>query len=52
MSRPPPALLAIFVLLLVMNWFFYKVYWTGWISLNNKLKHDLIKGVAEGNTSR
>ena len=25
-------LLAILVLLLVMNWFFHKVYWTGWIS--------------------
>ncbi len=25
-------LLAIAVLLLVMNWFFHKVYWTGWIS--------------------
>jgi high-affinity iron transporter len=35
-----------------MNWFFHKVYWTGWISLNNERKHDLIKGVAEENTSR
>ncbi len=25
-------LLAIVVLLVVMNWFFHKVYWTGWIS--------------------
>ncbi len=25
-------LLAIIVLLIVMNWFFHKVYWTGWIS--------------------
>jgi high-affinity iron transporter len=25
-------LLAIVVLLLVMNWFFHRVYWTGWIS--------------------
>jgi high-affinity iron transporter len=45
-------LLAIFVLLVVMNWFFHKVYWTGWISLHNKRKHDLIKGVTEENTSR
>ena len=45
-------LLAIFVLLVVMNWFFHKVYWTGWISMHNKRKHDLIKGVAEENTSR
>ena len=26
-------LLAIAVLLVVMNWFFHKVYWTGWIRL-------------------
>jgi high-affinity iron transporter len=45
-------LLAIFVLLVVMNWFFHKVYWTGWISLHNRRKHDLLKGVAEENTSR
>lgn len=45
-------LLAIFVLLVVMNWFFHKVYWTGWISMHNKRKHDLIKGVADENTSR
>ena len=31
-------LLAILVLLVVMNWFFHKVYWTGWISLHTKKK--------------
>ena len=45
-------LLAIFVLLVVMNWFFHKVYWTGWISLHNKRKHDLIKSAEEQTTSR
>ena len=45
-------LLAIVVLLVVMNWFFHKVYWTGWISAHNKRKHDLIKGAAERTTSR
>lgn len=45
-------LLAIIVLLVVMNWFFHKVYWTGWISVHNKRKHDLIKGAAEQTTSR
>lgn len=44
-------LLAIVVLLIVMNWFFHKLYWTGWISLHNKRKHDLIKGAAEQSTS-
>ncbi len=29
-------LLAILVLLVIMNWFFHKIYWTGWISLHNK----------------
>jgi len=44
-------LLAIVVLLIVMNWFFHKLYWTGWISLHNKRKHDLLKGATEQNTS-
>lgn len=44
-------LLAIVVLLIVMNWFFHKLYWTGWISLHNKRKHDLIKGASAQNTS-
>ena len=29
-------LLAVVVLLVVMNWFFHKVYWTGWISHHNR----------------
>jgi high-affinity iron transporter len=44
-------LVAIVVLLIVMNWFFHKLYWTGWISLHNKRKHDLIKGATEQSTS-
>lgn len=36
-------LLAISVLLVVMNWFFHKVYWTGWISMHNKRKHRLLR---------
>jgi high-affinity iron transporter len=43
-------LLAIVVLLIVMNWFFHKLYWTGWISLHNKKKNDLLQH-ADGNTS-
>ena len=35
-------LLAILVLLVVMNWFFHKVYWTGWISLHTKKKQHLL----------
>lgn len=36
-------LLAIVVLLVVMNWFFHKMYWTGWISLHNKRKQELVQ---------
>jgi high-affinity iron transporter len=35
-------LLAILVLLLVMNWFFHKIYWAGWISLHSRKKQELI----------
>jgi len=44
-------LLAIFVLLVVMNWFFHKVYWTGWISMHNKRKRDLIETAENTHTS-
>lgn len=36
-------LLAVFVLIVVMNWFFHKVYWTGWISMHNKRKRSLLE---------
>ncbi|MGB9456369.1 MAG: FTR1 family protein [Bryobacteraceae bacterium] len=36
-------LLAIIVLLVVMNWFFHRVYWTGWISLHTKKKRELLR---------
>jgi high-affinity iron transporter len=39
-------LLAIVVLLVVMNWFFHKVYWTGWISMHSRRKQELIKGAS------
>jgi len=31
-------LLAVAVLLVVMNWFFHKIYWTGWISAHNRIR--------------
>lgn len=40
-------LLAIVVLVVIMNWFFHKVYWTGWITLHTDRKRRLVKG-AEG----
>jgi high-affinity iron transporter len=36
-------LLAIVVLLVVMNWFFHKMYWTGWISFHNRQKDRLLQ---------
>jgi high-affinity iron transporter len=41
-------LLAILVLLLVMNWFFHKVYWAGWISMHSKRKQTLLKEASDG----
>ncbi len=35
-------LLAIAVLLVVMNWFFHKVYWTGWIAGHNRRRKELM----------
>jgi high-affinity iron transporter len=35
---------AIIVLLVVMNWFFHKVYWTGWISNHHKRRKGLLSG--------
>jgi high-affinity iron transporter len=43
-------LLAIVVLLVVMNWFFHKMYWTGWISLHNRKKQQLVVKASEGET--
>jgi high-affinity iron transporter len=35
-------LLAVLVLLVVMNWFFHKVYWTGWISSHNRRRRRIL----------
>lgn len=40
-------LLANIVLLIVMNWFFHNVYWTGWIKHHNKRKQ-MITDAADG----
>ncbi len=36
-------LVALAVLLVVMNWFFHRVYWTGWISHQNRKKRRLLE---------
>jgi high-affinity iron transporter len=35
-------ILAILVLLVIMNWFFHKVYWTGWISAHERRKRAIL----------
>ena len=35
-------LLAVLVLLVVMNWFFHKIYWGGWVSMHNRRKKLLL----------
>jgi high-affinity iron transporter len=35
-------LLAVVVLLVVMNWFFHKVYWTGWIASHNRRRRRIL----------
>jgi len=37
-------LLAVAVLLVVMNWFFHNVYWTGWISHHHRRRRRLLAG--------
>lgn len=45
-------LLAIVVLLVIVNWFLHSVYWTGWISLHNQRKRELMgSGVAHSKTT-
>lgn len=36
-------LIAIVVLLVVMNWFFHRLYWSGWISLHTRRKREILK---------
>ncbi len=40
------SLIAIGVLLVITNWFFHKVYWTGWMAGFHSKKRTLIGGVA------
>jgi high-affinity iron transporter len=35
-------LLAIIVLLVIMNWFFHKIYWGGWIRAHNRRRKTLV----------
>jgi high-affinity iron transporter len=41
-------LLALIVLMVVMNWFFHKIYWTGWISRQNSARRSLMSLEGDG----
>jgi high-affinity iron transporter len=45
-------LLAVVVLLVVMNWFFHKVYWGGWIAMHNRKKKELLEDAEVPASSR
>ncbi len=45
-------LLAVVVLLVIMNWYFHKVYWGGWITLHNRKKKELVTEAADGVATR
>jgi high-affinity iron transporter len=43
---------SLIVLLIVMNWFFHKVYWTGWISNHHKRRRSLLSADPDTNKRR
>lgn len=45
-------LLAVVVLLIVMNWFFHKVYWGGWMAMHNRKKKNLLASAKEDEISK
>lgn len=45
-------LLAIAVLLVIMNWFFHKIYWTGWIKMHNSKRRSLLEDDAQGSAGQ
>jgi high-affinity iron transporter len=40
-------LLAVVVLVVIMNWFFHKIYWGGWIRAHNRRKKTLLAGASD-----
>jgi high-affinity iron transporter len=44
-------LLAIVVLLIIMNWFFHKIYWTAWISHHTRRRRQILEEKATGRTN-
>ncbi|NNM86482.1 MAG: iron permease [Phycisphaerales bacterium] len=44
-------LLAVLVLMVIMNWFFHKIYWTGWITHHNTRKRNLLEAADSTKTA-
>src|SRR6202035_3238047 len=47
-----PGWLAVIVLLLIMNWFFHKIYWGGWIRAHNRRRRALLENARTAEISR
>src|SRR5438477_7184850 len=45
-------LLAVIVLLVIMNWFFHKIYWGGWIRAHNRRRKNLLADATFDEISR
>jgi len=45
-------LLAVIVLLIIMNWFFHKIYWGGWIRAHNRRRKSLLDDASSAEISR
>jgi high-affinity iron transporter len=45
-------LLAVVVLLVIMNWFFHKIYWGGWIRAHNRRRKSLLANAGTSEISR
>ena len=44
-------LLAVVVLLVIMNWFFHKIYWGGWMTMHNRRKRTLLEDAKDSEIS-
>ncbi|MDQ2867076.1 MAG: FTR1 family protein [Verrucomicrobiota bacterium] len=45
-------LLAVIVLLVIMNWFFHKIYWGGWIKHHNRRRKSLLESGMETTSAK
>ncbi len=45
-------LLAVVVLLVIMNWFFHKIYWGGWIRAHNRRRKSLLANAGTAEISK